>query len=273
LRGPEKAFGDFGVGREIFASKKFLRSRSQLKTGIQINGWGFAMKRIFILLWGITSVALMGPRVSEAALLTYDFAGSVEWVGFGYDESSPPSDEAIDSVLSDLTEGTCFSGIFTYDDANFVPGLSTGPILAGYGITLADGRRFPSNEPPYLFLAQPSFYSLGEEDAVNFFVHPVSEAGSIGGFSWWIEEENITMIGSLDPRECERGTLTMEGWIGTAPYGAKYSIVGEYHDLKLRETTPVPEPSTIVLFGFGLVGGSLAFRRRIRNREFWIRRG
>ncbi|MDX2035253.1 MAG: PEP-CTERM sorting domain-containing protein [Isosphaeraceae bacterium] len=224
-----------------------------------------------------SSLAATGPAANAAQYITFAFSGVVD-----------------DSQTSLVTEGTPFSGTFTYDLDAF--DAIDDPILGAYSFPLPGSapvgfaytlgvRSFIASESVDLSILD---YSEDHSEFDSFLEDSFNIGGSSPGLEGDLIDGSVDLIGPVSTFSTDRppGTLELSafafgGFSGTilATFtelirGRPVTRVGEriftgsIESLTLVSIVSTPEPSGVVLLGTGGLAtlGSLVRRYRVTGR-------
>lgn len=219
------------------------------------------MKRAVVFL-GVLLSATVAGRSAEAVLITYDFSGTV----------TTKSDTNLDEVFG-IDVGDGIGGSFVFDtNAEPVPNaLPDGDVYltsAELTFTLGDHTITGRNNT---YIVDSGDFLLGSQGLVSDRFPEYTDVGSLDFINK--AELPLVSLGSLadllDLRYFD-GTFFLAGWnLGLPPVaGSEYpSLHGVIDSLVRRPpSAEVPEPSTLLVFGSGvlalLICGALLRRPR-----------
>ncbi len=209
------------------------------------------MKRIFLFF--VTTVILLGASVSSAAILTFNdevsfvaAAGSVDFESF---ETLTPSNTATDylSLVStsdfDVSTTQHFMQIWGNPPVGFAPdGTQLLFWYAETGGSITIGNFGGGIYSFGLFITDWATSDPFGQTVDLMFENNIGDAHTIASTTTRLPDYNEMFFGVVSDTPFSSVTLTTttnDGWV--------------FFD-KVYTDTPIPEPSTMVLFGFGLLG-------------------
>jgi hypothetical protein len=212
----------------------------------------------------IFALALM-PAVSSASYLTMTFNGSTDYRNKTYEEDGITATRSDESPLGLLLEGPdhlhfdrlgtgyprsvdfTTAGLFIPQSVMLYPGGS-GYCAAGISV-ICNGGAYPNDPIDYIWFS--GYLNSALVSSVGVF-RPK------GGYELFA----LSLLGQIDMLRIEAKNFMDFGLPGfcTQEQGCGHFSVD---DLILRTVEPVPEPETLALLGFGLLGGWLARKRRL----------
>jgi hypothetical protein len=159
--------------------------------------------------------------------------------------------DSIFDITAAFTDGTTLSGTFAIDTTGLV--TSVDMMLAG--VDASGPYTQIGTQGPYTSL-KPSFYTLSVFDSLNNFINlsfpQVSLVGYAGGELCGINSGSCLVTAPIS------GKLESDFFIQGGPTNPTSTL-----DTGLA--SPVPEPSSLLLLGTGLIGGIGVMRRRVAN--------